>query len=236
MDDPFDHLLGDEFLENVADAPFVFRQGFGLLVEPGVFQGDAHGGGDRLEEFHIAVREFAADFVQDFDHPQDPSLGDQRHGKDGTGLKSRVPVEFRIEVTGAFGVGHDKGFPPGGGIAGDPLSELEPEILQELHVYMFMNIEGLPEDQMILLPQEQRAALHVHEGADHVHRLFDDLVEIEGGRCQNAADLLDEIHFPFPLAYGRFQAFQDNRQRDEGDQHIYLFFRLRNARRSPAPQ
>jgi len=236
VNDPFDHLLGDEFLEDIADAPFVFRQGFCFLVEPGVFQGDAHGGGDRLEELHVAVREFAADFVQYLDHPQDPSLGDKRHGKDGAGLKSRVPIEFRIEVTGAFGVGYDKGFPTGGGIAGDPLSEFEPEILQDLHVYMCMNIEGLPEDQMILLPQEQRAALNVHEGADHVHRLLDDLVEIEGGRCQNAADLLDEIHFPFPSAYGRFQMFQDDRQRDEGDQHIDLLFRLRDARRSPAPQ
>jgi len=101
---------------------------------------------------------------------------------------------------------------------------------------MLVDIEGLLEDQVVVFPEQQRAAFHVHERTDHVQGLFDDLVEIEGGRSENAADLLDEIHFPLPLGYGRPQALRDNGERNERRQHIDLSFSGNDAGGRFAPQ
>jgi len=57
----------------------VLRQRLGLPVEPGILQGDAHGGGNGLEELHVVVHKIAVDLVQDLDDAQHPALRDKRN-------------------------------------------------------------------------------------------------------------------------------------------------------------
>ncbi len=94
VDDLVDDLPRNEFLEHVPDAPFVFGHGEGLLVELRVLQGDADRGRDGLEEVEVVVVEIAVDLVEDFDHAEDPSPGDERHAEDRTGPKAGLPVEI----------------------------------------------------------------------------------------------------------------------------------------------
>ena len=70
------------------------------LVELRVLQRDADRGRDGLEEMEVVVVEIAADLVEDLDHAEDLSPGDERHAQGRTGPEAGLPVEIGVEMPG----------------------------------------------------------------------------------------------------------------------------------------
>ena len=128
----------------------------------------------------IVVVESAVELVDHFDDAQDPPSGNERYTEDRAGLKTGLPVELGCKLPGITGIGNDDGFAAGGGIAGDPLSERDAEGIENADIDLGIAIESDFESQFALFDQEKRSRFDVHDRPDHVHRVFEDLLPVEG--------------------------------------------------------
>ncbi len=77
----FQHLFGHELLENAPQAALGVGHGHCLPVKMGVFQGDAHRSGNRLQQVLIAGGKVAGGFIEHFDGADHPALGNHRHAE-----------------------------------------------------------------------------------------------------------------------------------------------------------
>ena len=152
-------------MSNIA---LVFGHRERFLVQPGIFNRNTDRGSDCLEQILVVKTEFTINFIQDFNHPDHPSLGNHGNTQSGLGCKTRFLVNDREEVRGLLGIVDHNGLTPGGDIAGNPLSELEAKFFHglDLHIKRHRNF------QLAVLQEQERTGFHIHDLPDHVHGVF----------------------------------------------------------------